>query len=202
MTIRRPVALVLLVLALLAASCSSSSDTGTVEAVSIDFAPVSISGDSLPPLGAGTNDTGLIAPDFTAQTTHSASETTVDVADGTTRLIGFFAHWCPHCQREVPRVVDYMANNDLPDGVEILAVSTGINEGAPNFPPSDWFDDEGWPTDVIVDSETSEISAAYGLTGFPYWVVTAGDGTVIQRLSGELTESQLDSLVQFAAANG
>ena len=45
---------------------------------------------------------GYTAPSFKAQLNTGSELVTIDPADGTVRLIGFFAHWCPHCQREVP----------------------------------------------------------------------------------------------------
>ncbi len=194
----RTSAAVLLVFGLLAAACGSD-DSAADGRISIETAAVTVNGDPLPSYSPGDAAVGLAAPGFEAQTTHSETITAVDPTDGTVRLIGFFAHWCPHCQREVPRVVDYIETNGVPDGVEIVAVSTGVDDGAPNYPPSKWFDDEEWPDDVIVDSSSNEIALAYGLTGFPYWVAVAGDGSVIERIAGELTEPQLAAFVARAA---
>ena len=192
------IALLAAVLALVATACGS--DAGADDQVSVETAAVTVTGDPLPRLGTIASDAGLAAPAFSAQTTHSTEVTSVDPTDGTVRLIGFFAHWCPHCQREVPRVVDFIENTGVPDGVEFVAVSTGVDEGAPNYPPSKWFDDENWPSEVFVDSAASEIALAYGLTGFPFWVAVDGSGSVIERSSGELTEAALAALVARAAA--
>ena len=123
---------------------------------------------------------------------------TVDPADGTVRLIGFFAHWCPHCQREVPRVSKWLEENTIPTEIEILAVSTAVREGTPNYPPSEWFIKERWPTDIFVDNQDNDLAAAYGLAGFPYWVLVDATGRVVHRSSGELTEEQFGYLVELA----
>ena len=120
--------------------------------------------------------------------------------DGTIRLIGFFAHWCPHCQREVPRVAQWLNENGLPNGVEVVAISTSVREGTPNYPPSEWFEAENWPTQVLVDSPEKTIAEAYGLTGFPFWVLVDGEGVVVHRSSGELTEEQFSYLVYLAGS--
>tara|TARA_B100001250_G_scaffold410649_1_gene437528 strand:+ start:147 stop:893 length:747 start_codon:yes stop_codon:yes gene_type:complete len=141
---------------------------------------------------------GAAAPAFKAQPNNSGQPIMIDPADGTVRLIGFFAHWCPHCQREVPRVSQWLAENGMPEEIEIIAISTAVREGAPNYPPSEWFIDENWPTQVLVDNEEGELATAYGLGGFPYWVLVDATGTVMHRSSGELTEEQFGYLVDLA----
>ena len=73
-----------------------------------------------------------------------------------------------------------------------------MREGTPNYPPSEWFEAEQWPTQVLVDSSEKTIAEAFGLTGFPFWVLVDGEGTVVHRSSGELTEEQFAYLVYLA----
>ena len=141
---------------------------------------------------------GYTAPSFKAQLNTGSELVTIDPADGTVRLIGFFAHWCPHCQREVPRVSKWLEDNGVPTEIEILAVSTAVREGTPNYPPSEWFIKERWPTNIFVDNEDNDLAAAYGLAGFPYWVLVDATGRIVHRSSGELTEEQFGYLVELA----
>ena len=141
---------------------------------------------------------GYVAPSFKAQLNEGSELVTINPADGTVRLIGFFAHWCPHCQREVPRVANWLEENGIPAEIDILAVSTAVREGTPNYPPSEWFAQEQWPTDVFVDNQDNDLAAAYGLAGFPYWVLVDATGRVVHRSSGELTEEQFAYLVELA----
>jgi thiol-disulfide isomerase/thioredoxin len=141
---------------------------------------------------------GYLAPSFEAELNDGSGLVTVNPADGTVRLIGFFAHWCPHCQREVPRVSKWLEENGVPTEIEILAVSTAVREGTPNYPPSEWFTKERWPTDVFVDNQDNDLAAAYGLAGFPYWVLVDATGRIVHRSSGELTEEQFGYLVDLA----
>ena len=141
---------------------------------------------------------GYLAPSFKAQLNTGSELVTIDPADGTVRLIGFFAHWCPHCQREVPRVSKWLEENGVPTEIEILAVSTAVREGTPNYPPSEWFTKERWPTDIFVDNQDNDLAAAFGLAGFPYWVLVDATGRVVHRSSGELTEEQFGYLVELA----
>ncbi len=157
-------------------------------------------GDPLPPLAGGGTDpaVGTPAPVLRAQSARTGDVVDVMPDDGNVKMIGFFAHWCPHCQREVPKVVARLEAEPLPDGVEMIAVSTAVDSGQPNYPPSDWFVREGWTNEVLVDSEAGSAADGYGLSGFPYWVVVDGDGTVVARAGGELTDQQLDDLIQVA----
>ena len=155
---------------------------------------VTILGDPIPV----DSEIGYLAPSFKAQLNTGSELVTIDPADGTVRLIGFFAHWCPHCQREVPRVSKWLEENGVPTEIEILAVSTAVREGTPNYPPSEWFIKERWPTDIYVDNQDNDLATAYGLAGFPYWVLVDATGRVVHRSSGELTEEQFGSLVNLA----
>lgn len=115
-------------------------------------------------------------------------------ADGRPKLILFIAHWCPHCQREVPVVQSWIDANGMPEGVDLISVTTAIDPNQPNYPPDAWLAREHWQPPVIVDADR-RIATDYGLTAFPYWVAVGADGTVASRLTGELTPAQLDALV-------
>jgi cytochrome c biogenesis protein CcmG, thiol:disulfide interchange protein DsbE len=114
-------------------------------------------------------------------------------------IVLYLAHWCPHCQREVPTVQQWVDDGSLPSDVELVGVSTGIDPSAPNYPPSEWFEREGWTAPTLVDPDSSAAAAA-GLTTYPYFVAVDGEGRVIARASGELTTDQLDSLVEQLTA--
>jgi cytochrome c biogenesis protein CcmG, thiol:disulfide interchange protein DsbE len=156
-------------------------------------------GDPLPPLAGGIDPAlGTSAPILRAASARTGEVIDILPDDGNVKMIGFFAHWCPHCQREVPEVVDRLEAEPLPEGVDMYAVSTAVDPGAPNYPPSDWFVREGWTGEVLVDTEDGRAATGFGLAGFPYWVVVDGDGTVVTRVGGELTDEQLDSLIATA----
>ena len=54
---------------------------------------------------------------------------------GSPQVILIVAHWCPHCQGEVPRLVSSLRTNSLPNGATFATLSTSINAARPNFPP-------------------------------------------------------------------
>ncbi|MCC5953454.1 MAG: TlpA family protein disulfide reductase [Acidimicrobiia bacterium] len=117
---------------------------------------------------------------------------------GSATLTVFLAHWCPVCQSEVPELQAWIDDGTIPDDVRVVAVATANDPGRDNFPPDAWLESEGWTPSVLVDSEDSEVAAAFGLSGFPFMVVTDADGTVVARHSGVIGEAQLTMLLDQA----
>jgi len=128
----------------------------------VSFAEVT--GTALPRFEGGLVDdaVGLDAPEFTASYFDNV-ETTINPADGNARIIIFLAHWCPHCQAEVTAITEWIDTNGLPADVDIIGISTGVDQGAPNYPPSTWLLRENWPLPVLRDSAQSDLAAGYGL---------------------------------------
>ena len=80
--------------------------------------------------------------------------------------------------------------------MEIVAISTSVDTGAPNYPPSEWFVDEEWPALVVADDADSILAQGFGLTAFPFWVAVDADGNVVSRVAGALSTQQFESLVR------
>ena len=162
-----------------------------------ETAPVEITGTPLADFAAGNDPAvGARAPVIRGAT-FAGSPITVGAA-GEPQLIFFLAHWCPHCQKEVPVITDWIEAKGAPEGVVLRGVSTGVNPDAPNYPPSRWLEREDWPVDTLADSADAEAAAAYGLTGYPFFVALDGEGKVVARASGELTVDQIEALVDAA----
>lgn len=162
---------------------------------------VTVVGQTLPPFDALSDDpaVGVAAPGFVAST-FDGVEVSVQPGDGTSKVIGFFAHWCLECKRELPRLSNWLRQNGLRAGVEVVAVSTDVFPNRSNYPPSAWFALVEWPAMAVRDSEDNEIGDAYGLTSIPYTVVVDGRGRVVARVSGELSDAQWESLLLAAGA--
>lgn len=186
------------IIAVLATRGGNDSDKTAAEAS--ETRPVTVSGDALPAFVNPDADAavGLQAPVLGGETFDGKKITIGD--SGKSTLVVFVAHWCPHCQREVPFLKSYFDLHGLPEGVDVLAVSTSINADRPNYPPSKWLDREGWEIPTMVDADDSGAAAAWGLSAFPYFVALRADGTVAARVTGELEAPQLEAL--FAAAKG
>jgi thiol-disulfide isomerase/thioredoxin len=129
----------------------------------------------------------------------SGEEITIDFADGTPRLVMVWAHWCPYCQQELPGLVDLAATGGIPEGVELVTITTSIDPTRGN-PLDDYLSglQPGFP--VIVDGD-GRLAAALRTTAFPYWVIVAGDGTVLGSATGALPEGDpkriLDQLAEL-----
>lgn len=164
-----------------------------------EVGPVEIRGDALPDHTdtdiASDPARGMAAPivigeDFDGNTVRIDA-----AADGPTLAV-FLAHWCPHCNREVPRINQLRDEGKFPQGLAIIGVSTGIDPGRPNWPPSEWFQDMDWTYPVIADGvdlerQTFIAADAYGLDGFPFMVLIGDDGKVLARWSGEAEPDEL-----------
>jgi thiol-disulfide isomerase/thioredoxin len=117
---------------------------------------------------------------------------------GRAKIVMFLAHWCPHCQAEVPRLTEWIALNGMPADVDLYSVATGTDSTRPNYPPGPWLEGENWPVPVLVDDKDGSAGIAFGLSGFPFFVVVDADGKVVQRTSGELTPDQWTGLLEAA----
>lgn len=153
-----------------------------VSAVSIDG---KLGESKLPPYSQGGTDAavGMIVPQIVTQD-FSAKTVTIKPGEKPYVLV-FVAHWCPHCQVEVPSLVKLHSDGSLPDDVEFIAVATGTSDQKPNYPPSKWLFNQKWPWQKVADDESGSIATAFGLDGYPFLVFVNADGTVASRTSGE-----------------
>lgn len=182
----------LVVLALILAVVLGNEEIGaeygdpTIEGASLNVMP--------PNLTVDESANGSEIPDVQGQD-FDGNQVVIDRGDGSAKAIVFLAHWCPHCQAEVPRVQAWLNETGGVDGVEMYSVATSMNSAQGNYPPSDWLDREGWTVPVIRDDKDNSVLRAYGSGGFPYWVFVNADGTVALRTSGELEIAQLQLIL-------
>jgi thiol-disulfide isomerase/thioredoxin len=118
---------------------------------------------------------------------------------GTPQLLMFLASWCPACQAELPEVVEWLEQGNLPDGVELTAIATGLDASRDNWPPDAWFEAEGYDGPVLVDDADGQVAGAYGLNATPYWVAVDAQGQVAARIAGMIDMDQLSMLAEMLA---
>ena len=188
-------------LAVLAVNLATEEQEGT-EAEAFLSPDVTVSGAPLSPFSntAPDSSVGIVAPEITSAD-FSGVPGSIE-HDGTPKLIVFLAHWCEHCQREVPAVQSWINANGIPEGVEFVSVATSISEIRPNYPPDAWLQREGWTQRVLVDDPAGRIAQAYGLTSFPYYVALNGSGEVQGRLAGVQDTSTVAAILATLAAGG
>jgi cytochrome c biogenesis protein CcmG, thiol:disulfide interchange protein DsbE len=172
-------------------------DNNTSSSSLAQVQPVTVKGDALPEFQGDTeNDAavGMTAPVLEGQS-FDGSKVTIGGATGKPTLVMFMAHWCPHCQREVPLVVGWRADGTIPKDVNLVGVSTGVMSDQNNYPPSAWLDRVKWPGPVMADDGQDAAAAAYGLPSYPYFVALDANGKVVARGTGELDQQAMQSLV-------
>ena len=191
------IAAVIAIAAVVAISSSSNKDSATVGSLQ-EFSEVTVTGDVLPAFDETANPdpaVGMLAPVLSGKGFTGNVVTTEST--GTPTLLVFLAHWCPHCQREVPLLVEWEKSGKMPAGIDIVAVATGTDSANPNFPPSEWLTRENFPATwpVMADSADKVGGDAFGLTGYPYFVLVGGDGKVLLRTSGEVPMDELTATI-------
>lgn len=108
---------------------------------------------------------------------------------GTPVVLNFFGSWCPPCLREMPdlqavseryrgkvAVIGVTFQDTRPEALDVLR-RAGVTYPA------------GWDPD-------SEVGVAYALSKMPTTVFISKDGTLLERAEKELSEQQLDSIIE------
>ena len=164
----------------------------------LDYGQVAVNGTNLTPLPDSGADpmVGTVIPSVTGQQ-FDGKQLTIS-ADGKPHIIMVVAHWCPHCQAEVPRIQGWLNASGMPADVELVTVATSNDPAKGNFPASDWLRREKWSVPTIVDDKQNQAGAALGVSGFPYFLVTDAQGKVVYRTSGEKTEAEWNALLAAA----
>lgn len=180
------------------AGAPSVSDGGG--GITGEFQPVEVFGDALESRGEQASDpaAGLAAPTLEGRDFRGRAVTVDPGSDGRPVMLVFLAHWCPHCNREVPQLLEWRARGLVPETLRVVAVPTASRNDQPNWPPSDWLEEFGWPWEVLADSEAQEAAVAYGVDGFPFVALVDGTGNVKTRWSGERGVEGIAALVDDA----
>ena len=202
-------AIIAVVLVVGGGSCSSSTTTSTTgdsseatqpvngDAVAAaEYQLVQAQGEMLLALEDPDNDParGKIAPVLNGFGFDGAPLTVAPT--GKPMLVVFLAHWCSHCNAEVPRLIEWKNSGTMPADMEVFGVSTGARDDAPNWPPSQWVVDKGWPWPVMADSEDQNAALAFGVSGYPGMILLDGNGKVLARRSGEASIEELKAWTQ------
>ena len=194
------IAAAIAIAAIVAVATQSSSDdvvTGIEE-----FNSVEVAGDPLPQFSDSTADKaiGMTAPILTGK---GFTGNTIVTSPGAPTLLVFLAHWCPHCQREVPLLVQWNRDGLVPSGLDVIAIATSSDPASPNFPPSEWLAREEFPPlwPVMTDSGEKTAATAMGVSGFPFFVLLDSNGKVALRISGGIEMQALTEQINKALSN-
>ena len=154
--------------------------------------PVEIIGDPLPYLetdiieadpAVGQPAPVIVGLDF------EGNPVRIDAAENGPTMVVAVAHWCPHCNDEIPVLNELRYEGAFPAELNIVGVSTAPRADGTNFPPDEWLVEKDWQWPVIadgVDTESGTFLAAdaLGVSGFPFVALIDEDGNVAARWSG------------------
>ena len=191
------IALAAILMAVLA-GCGADDSSGDLE--TFEFGTVTVTGATLPPIDETTVGTGADAalgmtiPEISGADFYG-NRVNIEI-DGTPKAIIMVSHSCGHCQIEIPEIQAWIDETGGVEGVDLIAVSTSAAEVGGNWPPSEWFEREGWTSPVIVDDEDMAVFSAYGGWVIPYWVFTDSAGVVIGRWAGRLDIDTVESAME------
>ena len=176
------------------------------------YRPVTVDGETLTPfteeMRVGQIDDPAVgeAVPVVSGVDYDGNEITIDPATDGPTMVVLLAHWCPHCNAEIPVLNEWRDSGDIPDDLNIVGVSTGVSSDAPNYPPDEWLVEKDWQWPVLADDRSPNEESpppamgAYGGTSYPTMVLIDGDGRVRQRLSGEVPIDVLAPLVDDLVA--
>ncbi len=146
---------------------------------------VSFEGDPLAPFQDAGSDAavGAAAPvvdgaDFDGRAVR------IGEATGSPTLLVFLAHWCPHCNDEIPELIELRDDGRLPADLDVVGISTAVASDRDNYPPSEWALEKEWTWPMMADDRNSTAIQVYGGTSFPFSVLLDGDGQVVARRAG------------------
>ncbi|WP_417627382.1 DsbE family thiol:disulfide interchange protein [Pararhodobacter aggregans] len=98
---------------------------------------------------------------------------------GEVTLVNFWASWCPPCRAEAP-VVEGLAH----DGLTVL----GVNYRDEPDRAMDFLDELGNPYAAIGADPRARMGLDWGVVGLPETFVVDGEGNILMRHAGPLTE--------------
>ncbi|MGH2684939.1 MAG: TlpA family protein disulfide reductase [Actinomycetota bacterium] len=103
---------------------------------------------------------------------------------GTPVVVNFFASWCGPCIREMPAFARVAAD------VDGQVAFVGVNHQDSRRLGLELLDETGVRYPAAYDPDGS-VAADYGLIGMPTTVFVSGDGEILAKRTGEMSEEEL-----------
>jgi cytochrome c biogenesis protein CcmG/thiol:disulfide interchange protein DsbE len=180
----------------------SAGETSDVPTLAEVAGPVSVVGETIPvpvPEEPGVADPAVGLPSPVISAVDYADRPVTLGEPGRAQVLVFLAHWCPVCDQELPTLRDVVAAGGVPDSVDLILITTGLDPGRPNWPPKRWLDDAGLGKVTTVRDDVGDpIMRAFGLRAYPAWTVIDAEGTVVARRQGLLPAVGVAQLLDVA----
>jgi cytochrome c biogenesis protein CcmG/thiol:disulfide interchange protein DsbE len=110
-----------------------------------------------------------------------------DLRDGKVKLVNFWASWCAPCRAEHPNLTKLKA-----EGITIY----GVNYKDKPDAALGFLNGLGNPYAAIGADESGRMGIDWGIYGVPETFIIDGEGKVVQRYPGPITERSLDDVIR------
>lgn len=144
----------------------------------------------------GTAAQGQPAPKLSGKDMYSGREVSLQDMQGKPTLVAVWAHWCPHCQKEMP-IIQQVSQEQAAD-FNFLTVTTAAGQQpaqAQYATPATFMQTQGITIPTLRDDGTKAMQAL-GVQGFPTLLMVDADGKLVGKASGEMPKDQLLSFMQ------
>lgn len=183
-------------------SDANSEPVASLSEGDLEVLPVTVTGELLEPHNPDVEEdaaVGVAAPVVEGHD-YWTTPTSIGGASDNPTMVVFLAHWCPHCNDEIPVLIGLDEDGLLPENLDVVGVSTAVRADGENYPPSQWLDFKDWPWPVLADNERNDAVMAYGGGGFPFTVILDEDGNVLARKSGSSSADELMAWIEETLA--
>lgn len=117
--------------------------------------------------------------------------TDADLRDGRVKLVNFWASWCAPCRVEHPALVALAA-----EGLPIY----GVNYKDTPANAAKFLDELGNPFEKMGADATGRMGLMWGLYGVPETYLIDGEGRILLRHAGPITQRVIDGTIRPALA--
>lgn len=139
---------------------------------------------------ATTLEPGQAIPEWSAPALDGSGTMTWSDFVGEPTILAIWAPWCPHCQAELPRL---NASVDAHPGVQMVTVSTGVEQGGTSS--QDYLDSQDLTFPVAVDDAEQTIFRGLGGQSYPTTYFVDSQGKVLTVTQGEIPDAQLEQIM-------
>jgi len=132
-----------------------------------------------------TNEANLeIAPQFTVPTTEGEFDLVAHLTtDGRPVFLNLWASWCFPCREEMPAI-----DRSAKAFPEVMFIGVAVQDARSD---SEDFLDEIGISYLIGFDEDDSVDSAYTPLGLPASYIISGDGVILERVFGKITEQDL-----------